>query len=110
MIDEIRKAIHERKLIRFNYTGDSVSGFREVEPYQIAFTRANHLALSAWFLSGASESGSGAGWRSYLLSEIDSLTVLEEHFEGTRPNYKPGTNKIYHNIQCEIGPSNELII
>lgn len=101
--DDVCRAIHERRLLQFNYTGDSVSGVRIVEPHQVAYNKeTNNLNLSAWYLSGASESQKGPGWRQYRLSDIDTVTVLEEHFVGPRPGYKPGENKIFHNVQCEL--------
>jgi predicted DNA-binding transcriptional regulator YafY len=100
--EEICRAIHERKLIRFNYTGDKAVGFRIVEPYQVGSSSTGKLSLSAWYLSGASESQKGQGFRIYILREIDTLTVLDEQFAGPRSEYKPGTNKIIHNVLCEL--------
>src|SRR5208282_1759219 len=74
--DVICAAIRSRNLIQFNYTGDLAPGLRIVEPYMIAYTRADHLALNAWFLTGASESEEGPGWRTYRLDSVDSVTVL----------------------------------
>ena len=94
-------AIQSRNLIRFNYTGDAVSGLRIVEPHMIAYTRADNLALSAWFVSGASES-QVVGWKTYLLEYMDAISVLPQQFAGPRPGYVPGGGKSFHNVQCEI--------
>lgn len=102
MPDPICDAIKNRNVIQFNYTGDSVVGMRIVEPHQVGYSKAGNLTLSAWFLSGASESGKGSGFRLYRLSEINTLTVLEQRFDGPRPDYKPGPNKIIRNVQCEL--------
>jgi predicted DNA-binding transcriptional regulator YafY len=100
--EEICRAIHERKLLQFNYTGDKAVGFRIVEPHQVGNSSTGKLSLSAWYRSGASESQQGPGFRIYLLSEINTLTVLDEQFSGPRQGYKPGANKIIHNVQCEL--------
>lgn len=100
--EDICRAIHEKRLLQFNYTGDSVWGIRIVEPHQVGYSSAGNPFLSAWYLSGASESQEGPGWRGYLLRDIDTLTVLEERFAGPRPGYKPGDNKILRNVQCEL--------
>ena len=95
-------AIATRNLIQFYYSSDQAPGYRIVEPHMVAYNSANHLALSAWYLSGASESGEGPGWREYLISGISSVTVLPSTFSGPRPGYKPDGGKSFHNIQCAL--------
>jgi len=95
-------AIGNKNLVRFFYSGDDTPGYRTVEPHMVAYNRKDALALSAWYLSGASESQAGPGWREYLLSEISSVTVLEEQFPGPRPGYKPDGGKKFHNVQCAL--------
>lgn len=94
-------AIAKRLLIQFYYSGDKVPGVRVVEPHMLAYNRRDNLALSAWFLGGATESG-GAGWREYLLSEMSEITILSEHFSGPRPGYRPDGGKTFHNVQCAL--------
>lgn len=68
-------AIGSRSLLRFNYNGDGAPGPRLVEPHMVAYTTANNLVLSAWFLGGESESQEGQGWREYLISEMTNVAV-----------------------------------
>jgi hypothetical protein len=75
---------------------------RVVEPYMIAYTQAGSLALSAWFLSGASESQVGQGWRNYLLESISNISVLPRNFTPPRVGYNPTGGKKYYNIQCAV--------
>ncbi|SRR5258708_6820196 len=95
-------AIKSKNLVRFYYGGDQVPGFRTVEPHMIAYNRKENLALSAWYLSGASESATGEGWREYLLAEMTSVTVLPTQFSGPRPGYKPDGGKTFHSVQCAL--------
>ena len=95
-------AIGSRNVVQFWYSGDAVPGPRLVEPHMVAYNAAGHLALSGWFLGGASESATGQGWREYLLSDITNLTVLERHFAGPRPGYNPTGGTIFHNVQCGL--------
>lgn len=95
-------AITSRNLVQFYYSGDKSPGLRVVEPHMVAYNRRDNLALSAWYLSGASESGEGPGWREYLLSEMTSLTVLPAQFAEPRPGYKPDGGKTFHNVQCAL--------
>jgi hypothetical protein len=100
-MNTICEAIAKRLLIQFYYSGDKVPGIRIVEPHMVAYNRRDNLALSAWFLGGATESG-GAGWREYLLSEMSGITMLNEQFSGPRPGYKPDGGKTFHNVQCAL--------
>jgi predicted DNA-binding transcriptional regulator YafY len=95
-------AIASKNLVQFYYSGDAAPGTRTVEPHMVAYNRAEHLALSAWFLSGASESQEGQGWREYLLSQITGVNVLPQTFSGPRPGYKPDGGKTFHNVQCRL--------
>jgi hypothetical protein len=77
-------------------------GIRIVEPHMVAYNSANHLILSAWLVDGISESQSSPPWREYLLSAMDSLSVLDEQFSGSRPGYKPDGGKMFHSVQCAL--------
>jgi hypothetical protein len=98
----ICQAIQGRNLIQFYYAGDKVPGMRVVEPHMVAYNEAENLSLSAWYLSGASESQRGPGWREYLLESISQLTVLQRTFAQARPGYKPDGGKKFHNVQCAV--------
>lgn len=100
--DVLCKAVQSRCLVRFNYAGDLVPGERIVEPHMVAYNRAGHLALSAWFLGGASQSGTGPGWREYLLSEISHPELVQEHFSGPRPGYRSDGGKSFHSVVCAL--------
>jgi predicted DNA-binding transcriptional regulator YafY len=96
------QTINNRNLVKFYYNLGSNPGYRTVEPYMIAYNKADHLCLSAWFLSGTSESREGQGWREYLLPEISSISVLEQTFSHPRVGYDPEGGKKYHKVQCSI--------
>jgi hypothetical protein len=68
----------------------------------VAFNAEDNLALSAWYLGGASESYEGPGWREYLLSEMTNVTALPQQFAGPRPGYNRSGGKNFHNIQCAL--------
>jgi hypothetical protein len=95
-------AISTMNLVQFYYAGDEAPGYRTVEPHMVAYNSAGHLALSAWFLGGASESHEGQWWREYLLTDISNVTVLLQKFSGPRPGYNPSGGKRFHNIQCAL--------
>lgn len=76
-------AITRRSLVMFDY-GDLI---RVVEPHRYGVNSAGHLMLSGWLRAGYSRSDPAGGWRNYLLSEIQSLQLLDAPFAGTRPGY-----------------------
>jgi hypothetical protein len=98
----ICQAISGRQLLRFFYAGDGVPGLRTVEPHMVAYTRDNHLALSAWYLTGASESSKGPRWRIYLLRDMSQITILDERFATARPGYQRGGGKSFTRVQCAL--------
>lgn len=98
----IGAAIQNRHQIAFQYGLGRNPGPRLVEPHMVAYNQAGHLALSAWFLGGNSESEEGQGWREYLLSGISNLSILPQQFATPRPGYNPTGGKEFHNIQCAV--------
>jgi hypothetical protein len=95
-------AIKSQRLVRFFYNLDDEPGFRTVEPHMVARTKMEALALNGWYLSGATKSGQGPGWRTYLLSGISQVTVLSDSFDGSRDGYKSDGGKSFHDVQCGL--------
>jgi len=96
------EAIDSRHLVQFYYTGDDAPGTRLVEPHMVAYTTADNLVLSGWFLGGATESQEGQGWREYLLDSLSNLVILAHSFAGPRPGYNPSGGQKLHNVQCRL--------
>ena len=95
-------AIASQNIVQFYYAGDKMPGMRTVEPHMIAYTLANNLVLSAWFLGGASESQEGQGWREYRLDFMSQIVILPQTFAAARPDYNPFGGEKLHNIQCRL--------
>jgi predicted DNA-binding transcriptional regulator YafY len=93
----ICRAIAARRVISFSYKDRE----RTVEPYLLAYNKAGNLAVSAWFLTGSSDTGD-EGWRAYLLDEISDVTVTERTFDGRRPGYRRDGGKSFHDVQCAV--------
>jgi hypothetical protein len=98
MQDQVSRAIRERRLLRFDYEGHS----RVVEPHQLGLDSAGHVALSAFWVSGYSESGELPRWRLYLIDEMSNPCVLDELFDGPRPGYKRTPNGSILSAICEL--------
>lgn len=76
-------AITRRSLVMFEY-GDLI---RVIEPHRYGVNSAGHPMLSGWLRAGYSRSDPAGGWRSYLVSDVRSLQLLDAPFAGTRPGY-----------------------
>lgn len=101
-VTAICAAIQGRNQISFQYSLGKAPGPRLVEPHMVAYNDAGHLALSAWFLGGNSESQEGQCWREYLLSGISNVSILHQQFATPRPDYNPSGGKAFHSIQCAV--------
>jgi len=88
--------------LHLKYEADDAPGQRLVEPHMVAYTAADNLALSAWFLGGVSECQDGQGWRDYLLEHMSNITVLPQTFLGPRFGYNPSGGKKFHSVQCRL--------
>jgi hypothetical protein len=101
-VDILCSSIRAQRLLRFYYAGDDVPGPRLVEPHMVAFTTADNLVLSGWFLGGVSESRDGQGWREYLLDSMSDIVVLPDGFLGPRPGYNPSGGTKLKRVQCRL--------
>ncbi len=95
-------AIATRNLLSFYYTGDDAPGPRLVEPHMVAYTTADNLVLSAWFLGGTSDSREGQGWREYLVDAMTNAVIVPQKFAGPRPGYNPIGGQKFHRIRCRL--------
>jgi hypothetical protein len=84
-LEEIRRAIAARQLVRFRYHNHEE--LTVVEPHVCGINQAGELALSAWLLWGVTYTQNAPFWRMYLLNRMTDVEVLGEHFEGPRVGY-----------------------
>jgi hypothetical protein len=97
--DLICEAIRARKLLHFNYGNQ----MRLVEPHFCGIDAAHHDVLSAYLVSGYSESGQQPYWRFYLASKMTELAILEAHFHRPREGYKPDDPR-FMTVYCQLSP------
>lgn len=96
MIDEIREAIENRRLLEFRYDG----GVRVVEPHCYGITSAGNEGLRAYQVSGHSTSGK-MGWKMFDLANASAITILDQNFDGPRPGYKRNDRQMKR-IICQL--------
>jgi hypothetical protein len=93
-------AIQRRSLVMVEY-GDLI---RVVEPHRYGVNSAGHEMLSGWLRAGYSRSDPAGGWRSYLLTDVHALQVLDAPFAGTRPGYVAHDPRM-RDVYCELTPT-----
>lgn len=84
MKNSIKAAIDERRLIHLDYD----PGLRLIEPHAYGLSSQGNELLRAFQVSGASASGEHHHWKLFRVDRISSMTVLEEKFDGPRPDYR----------------------
>jgi hypothetical protein len=95
--DMLCEAVQNRQKIRFMYKGHP----RVVEPHLLGLKQNGRLVLSAWFVRGYTKSRHEPPWRSYSLSDIRFLEILDESFIATRPGYNRNDSTMKQ-IVCRI--------
>ena len=73
-------AINEKLVIEFVYKDGQA---RAVEPHDYGI-RDGIAKMLAYQISGASRSGNPRGWKWYEVDDMRRLTLLEQHFPGSR--------------------------
>ena len=87
----LEEAIRDRKHITFHYS----DGAREVEPFLVGRLKTTrNLVLSAWHISGFTESHSKPEWRVYAVAKIRHLSILNREFDGLRPKFNPKDSRM----------------
>ena len=89
--------IRDRCVLEFTYQGRP----RVVEPHAYGISRASNEVIRCYQTGGTSSSDTVPCWRLMEVSQIESLTVTEEHFVGERPGYAKG-DKGMSTIFCEL--------
>lgn len=97
MLEELCQAIKEKRLVSISYKGQE----RVIEPHLIGQKRSGNDALTAWQIGGYSESDRQPPWRNYLISEIGSVLVHDQHFEAARLGFNPQDRTMAH-IYCHL--------
>lgn len=101
---DIKKAMHDLKLLQFTYRGQQ----RVAEPHALNM-RDGRVQMLGYQIRGASISGGVPIWREFEVDEMQILEVLEERFAGPRTNTPVQTHawirKISSLIEANTTPS-----
>ena len=98
LLEELSKTIGARLIIRFEYGGSMYT----VEPHLLGRDYTKQDCLLAWVVpEHVQADGSRGNWKTFQLSEITSLKILEQRFTKQRPGYDPyesSMSRIYYRI------------
>jgi len=73
-------AILDHRLVRFRYQGHE----RIVEPHLLGLHEAGEPMLVAYQTGGGSQSGQVPGWRTFITTSIEDVSIDDHHFPGPR--------------------------
>ncbi len=86
----ICQAIRDMKVLTFTYADRQGNIHdRTVEPYAHGVTKAGNEAVRAYQTAGTSESKI-PNWRLFVVNRITNLSISEQRFDGTAPDYAHG--------------------
>jgi predicted DNA-binding transcriptional regulator YafY len=77
VLDLLREAIKDRKRVAIVYDGAT----RIIDPYLVGINEKGNVVLRAHQVGGYSKSGRIPTWRLYLIDEVQSAHLLDEHFD-----------------------------
>jgi hypothetical protein len=83
LASRLRKAIHERREVRFYYDG----GIRTVEPYVYGAMASGEESLIGYQTGGYSSPSRPHGWCLLEVSKIEGLVLTGRIASGLRPGY-----------------------
>lgn len=93
-LDEIRDAILRRRVVRFQHHRELLTA----EPHVLARSRRyGAFIMGAWILGTDS-------FRFFRYAEIRDLTIMQDSFASTRPEYNPKDRRISQIDTCVRRP------
>ncbi|HOB73186.1 MAG TPA: hypothetical protein PKG54_01545 [Phycisphaerae bacterium] len=95
--EKLCEAIRHGCVVKFRYH----DGLRLVEPYRYGRSVMGHELLRGFQRGGASKSGEAVGWKTFRVSEIDELTLTDQHFGTARSGYSGGES-IMSEVYCQV--------
>ena len=102
--ETICSAILSKRLLEFCYRDERV---RLVEPHVVGMSSKGKEVLFGWCLPPShGDTDEQAGWRTFLLSDIQKLVISAAVFPGARPGFNPLISVA--SVHCSISPLRAL--
>lgn len=98
MNNDICTAINEKRLLEISYG----PGGRIIEPHAHGLSSDGNELLRAFQVSGASASGEHVDWKLFRVDRISLLRILDETFDGPRPEYRQNDKAMPRRIFCQL--------
>lgn len=83
---QLWEASEKKRVCRIQMQGEPLS--RVIHPYGICQTSANKIVLVCWQSLGFTNAKGQPGYRNLILSDCESVEVLETHFQ-KRDDFNP---------------------
>jgi hypothetical protein len=99
LADHLCQLTRERRVVALRGASDPGAATRVAEPHAVYIGSNNRGFVDFFQRAGFSQSGGLPGWRRFALSDIATLTPLDEVFE-PRPDYHPENRAFYRAFVC----------
>jgi hypothetical protein len=101
----IADGINNLRALRVHYHGKT----RVLEPYLLGMYADQRAFLLAWMLRCEGEPQKPSMWQHYLLSDIASVELLADKFDGARAGYNPTSDHRVRHIVCAV-PARKIVV
>jgi WYL domain len=88
--ERLVRAVQDHRVVELVYHGHA----RTVEPHMVALHGAGEPVLFAYQTHGTSGGGDVPGWRTFIVSEIESVEATEQRFPGPRGDFDPSAAEL----------------
>jgi predicted DNA-binding transcriptional regulator YafY len=97
----IRQAIQYKWVVKIRYLGDETtpSGWRDIEPVCLGYTKAGNLAIRAWQQKGDSMTPHNLPfWRMFRIDRIAHMSTNRVPFTKPRPGFNKTGDKTMRQV------------
>jgi predicted DNA-binding transcriptional regulator YafY len=97
----IQQAIQYKWVVRIRYLGDETipSGWRNIEPVCLGYTKAGNMALRAWQQNGDSKTPHNLPfWRLFRIDRIAQMSTNRVPFTKPRPGFNRNGDKTLRQV------------
>ena len=88
--EHLVQAVLGHRTVSFRYQGL----LRTVEPHLVGLHEAGEPLLIAYQAEGASRSGDLPGWRTFIVTEIEDLSLSDRQFAGPRLDFDTAAHRM----------------
>ena len=89
-------------LITYKRETDKKVETHKVQPYLLGLNNNDNVVLSAYYIPNSMEvlRGKSAGWKTYIIDNINSVKSVQEYFTDNKPEFNRNDKRMKQIICC----------